>query len=37
LEIGSRIWTETGINDQYRICFTMTEKGSTAIEVVDYH
>jgi proteic killer suppression protein len=25
------------INDQYRICFVMTESGATGIEIVDYH
>lgn len=25
------------INDQYRICFTWTEQGPSAVEVVDYH
>jgi proteic killer suppression protein len=25
------------INDQYRICFTMTATGATNVEIVDYH
>ena len=25
------------INDQYRICFTWTETGPDAVEIVDYH
>lgn len=25
------------INDQYRICFTWTETGPSAVEIVDYH
>ena len=25
------------INDQYRICFTWTEKGPAEVEIVDYH
>jgi proteic killer suppression protein len=25
------------INDQYRICFGWSEKGVTAVEIVDYH
>jgi proteic killer suppression protein len=25
------------INDQYRICFTWTDKGPLNVEIVDYH
>lgn len=25
------------INEQYRICFTLTEKGFDNVEIVDYH
>ena len=25
------------INDQYRICFTWSAQGPTAVEIVDYH
>lgn len=25
------------INDQYRICFVWTQRGPTAVEIVDYH
>ena len=25
------------INEQYRVCFTWTERGATEVEIVDYH
>ena len=25
------------INDQYRICFVLTETGPSEVEIVDYH
>jgi toxin HigB-1 len=25
------------INDQYRVCFTWTERGAERVEIVDYH
>jgi proteic killer suppression protein len=25
------------INDQYRVCFTWTDAGTTDVEIVDYH
>jgi proteic killer suppression protein len=25
------------INDQYRVCFTWTDKGPSNVEIVDYH
>ena len=25
------------INDQYRVCFTWTDAGPSAVEIVDYH
>ncbi|MCZ8181991.1 MAG: type II toxin-antitoxin system RelE/ParE family toxin [Beijerinckiaceae bacterium] len=25
------------INDQWRLCFTLTEKGASHVEIVDYH
>jgi len=25
------------INDQYRICFTWTERGADHVEITDYH
>jgi proteic killer suppression protein len=25
------------INDQWRICFTWTERGAEGVEIVDYH
>ena len=27
----------TRINDQYRVCFTWTERGAEEVEIVDYH
>ena len=26
-----------GINEQYRVCFTWTERGAEVVEIVDYH
>jgi toxin HigB-1 len=25
------------INEQYRVCFTLTERGAEEVEIVDYH